>query len=537
VNSIENHADKTATSVQQAYDQARSLLAEKNFADADAACVLIEQLEPDYAGAIFLRGVIALETKRPEQALKFLERAITLNPNNANYFAQLAKVQVELRNIDKARSAAEQGAALKSKDGLTLDTLGVVLSHLGEHSRAADMFQAAANLHPRNTNFLYNLGCSLKFAGQFDAAESALDKALAIKPDLHNAHFALSYLKRQTQKQNHVEGLESAINTYSGKPAGRLQLGYALAKEHDDLEQYEQAWQTLATTNAIWNRSSGYQSYVDERLVKQLIETFSLNDNPADNGNDSKEPIFIVGMPRTGTTLTERILSSHSAVFSAGELPNMGLLAKKLAGSASQALLDPRLVRKSARILPSELGSAYIESTRPATSHTPHFIDKLPHNFLYIGLILRALPNAKVICLHRNPMDTCLGNFRQLFAPGHPFFAYSYDILNCGRYYLQFDQLMKHWQTVFPGRILEIKYEDIVENQKQKTHELLDYCGLPWEDQCMEFEKNTAPVATASSAQVREPLNRKGLNRWKKYEQELQPLVDFFHDHNIEVDT
>jgi len=182
-----------------------------------------------------------------------------------------------------------------------------------------------------------------------------------------------------------------------------------------------------------------------------------------------------------------------------------------------------------------QLGEQYIAETRPGTGHTPHFIDKMPLNFMYIGFILLALPNAKVITLRRNPLDTCMGNFRQLFSLRSAHYSYSYDLLDCGRYYIQFDRLMKHWRELFPNRICEVSYEYLVENQERATRDLLNFCGLDWQDRCLEFEKNEAPVATASSAQVREGMNRKGLDRWKNYEQHLPPLIDLLEANGIDV--
>ena len=188
--------------------------------------------------------------------------------------------------------------------------------------------------------------------------------------------------------------------------------------------------------------------------------------------------------------------------------------------------LQPTILRYLLTADLAKLGTKYIESTRPATGHTPHFVDKMPLNFLYIGFILLALPQAKVIVVRRNPMDSCLSNFRQLFSLRSPYYAYSYDILDCGRYYLMFDQLLQHWNELFPKRIYTVRYEDIVDNQQATTRMLLNYCELPWNDACLHFEANAAPVATASSAQVREPVYRSALERWKNYRSELEPLAE-----------
>jgi hypothetical protein len=177
------------------------------------------------------------------------------------------------------------------------------------------------------------------------------------------------------------------------------------------------------------------------------------------------------------------------------------------------------------------MGQDYIAATRPATGHTPHFIDKMPLNFLYAGFIAQALPNARIICVRRNPLDTCLSNFRQLFSLRSAYYAYSYDLLDCGRYYLMFDALMRHWDSLFPGRIFTLQYEDLIADQEGKSRELIEFCGLDWEAACLDFHTNQAPVATASSAQVREPIYRTAVERWKRYEAQLQPLAELFSQH------
>ncbi|RZA28269.1 MAG: sulfotransferase, partial [Proteobacteria bacterium] len=244
----------------------------------------------------------------------------------------------------------------------------------------------------------------------------------------------------------------------------------------------------------------------------------------------SEEPIFVIGMPRSGTTLVERIISSHPMVHSGGELQNFGVCLKRASASTTPSILDLDTIGRCGTLDWERLGSAYIASTRPGTGHTPRFIDKLPHNFLFLGYIARALPNARIIHLRRNPLDTCVSNFRQLFALTSPFYDYSFDLLDTGRYYLMYDQLMRHWDSVLPGRILEVRYEQIVDSLESSSRRLVDFCGLPWDDACLQFERNEAPVATASAVQVRQPIYRTSLNRWKRYEAQLGELVELLGD-------
>jgi hypothetical protein len=183
-----------------------------------------------------------------------------------------------------------------------------------------------------------------------------------------------------------------------------------------------------------------------------------------------------------------------------------------------------------------QVGADYIASTRPATGHTPRFVDKLPHNFLFVGFIARALPNARIVCVRRDPVDTCLSNFRQLFEPDSPHFGYSFDLLDTGRYYLLFDRLMKHWMRVVPGRVFEVSYENLIGSQESTTRDLLEFCGLPWHEACLHFEQNAAPVGTLSATQVRMPIYRSAVGRWKRYASQLKPLLDLLGSADVEVD-
>ena len=272
-----------------------------------------------------------------------------------------------------------------------------------------------------------------------------------------------------------------------------------------------------------------------EALFDALTQTFP-KDTPKSHGCLTEEPIFIVGMPRTGTTLVERIISSHPYVYSAGELQNFGIALKHESGTRTPSLLDVETVERIPKNRWQELGEKYLSSTRPLTECKPYFVDKLPHNFLYIGYIINALPNAKIICLRRNPMDTCLSNFRELFTKGLDFFDYSLDLMDTGRYYVLYHRLIEHWRQIFPGRFLEIDYEELVNNQEATTRQMLEYCGLPWHAACLRFDQNDAPSTTASAVQVRAPIHQEAIRRWKKYEVQLSGLRELLAEAGIDCD-
>jgi hypothetical protein len=304
-----------------------------------------------------------------------------------------------------------------------------------------------------------------------------------------------------------------------------LHLCHALAKHSENAGQYADSF-SLLQRGKRRKRASLRYSIEDDAALFEAVRQAATPEflRAASGGFASREPIFIVGMPRTGTTLIERILSSHSSVFAAGELSDFSLAVKRAARTPSKLVLDPPTIRAAGNLDFSALGQAYIESTRPRTGHTPHFIDKMPLNFLYVGLIHRALPNAKIIGVRRNALDTCLSNYRQLFATSFPYYNYAYELLDVGRFYLLFDELMHYWRAQLGDRYFQVHYEAVVSDTEREAKRLLEFCELPWEAACLRFHENTAPVATASSVQVRQPIYRTSMERWRKYERELAPL-------------
>jgi tetratricopeptide (TPR) repeat protein len=516
----------------EVYAQAIAALNRGEWQKAQSLAMGLLKQAPHHAGVHFVAGAAALQLGQMPLAAELSRRAVSLNPKRADYAAQLARVLATGRFIREAVEVADKAMTLVPGDPLTLDTLGVVYTQANEHGKAIEVFQRAAALMPDRASYRFNLATSLTFSGRIDEAEREHQSCLQLDPRYWKAYLALSQLRRQTESSNHVSWFESVLPSAEHNTDALMYLHLALAKEYEDLGRYELAFEHLTKGKSANRASRDYSTERDNALFKALAEAPLA---PPGAGSESREPIFVIGMPRSGTTLVERILSSHPQVHSAGELQNFGVMLKRATGSRTPHMLDMDTVARSKDIVWRQLGDAYVASTRPGTGHTPYFIDKLPHNFLYAGFIASALPNAKIICLRRNAMDTCLSNFRQLFAQTSPYYDYSFDLMDTGRYYLLFEQLMVHWRQAIPGRILEIDYESIVDDQEGSTRRLLDFCGLPWDDACMRFQDNQAPVATASATQVRAPIYRSALQRWKRYETQLGGLRELLENAGIAV--
>lgn len=478
--------------------------------------------------------MIAAHNGQREKALQIIERATALAPGQADYHAEAGKVLIALRRHREALLAAEQALACGPRRASIWNTLGTVFSHAGEHQRALSCFTAAcarladgaaAGPGPEwQADLHFNLGASSKFCGDFAAARQAYEQAIALQPTHFRAHASLANLGPGQPGSHHLQRLE-ALRERVRTAEDQLNLGHAIAREREDTGDYAGAMQALHWAKQRLRSEISYSVSDDEALLAGIAALFGpAQGRPEAAGLETREPIFIVGMPRTGTTLVERILGAHSEVYAAGELPHFPLAVKRLAATPGSEVLNIDTLRAGLTLDPKALGRHYLDSTRPRTGNTAHFIDKLPLNFAYLGLIRRALPGARFICLRRNPLDTCLSNYRQQFASNFPYYRYALDLEDCGRYYLAFDRLIRHWQAVLPGGLLEVHYEALIDDVETEARRLLDWCGLPWEPACLAFQHQAGPVATASAVQVRRGIYRDGLERWRHYGEALAPL-------------
>jgi tetratricopeptide (TPR) repeat protein len=516
------------------YAQAIEALNSGRWAQAQQLAAQVASSAPRHGGVHYIAGVAALQMQQLPLALGHLQRAAGFSPDRADYLAQYARALAIAFRMQEALQVADAAMRLPCDDAVACDTLGVVYSRANLHAQAAQAFRRAVELAPEHANYRFNLATSLMFHGQLDAAESELEACLAADPGYWRAHVSLAQLRRQTPDRNHVARLEALVEQHAGDDEAQLHLNLALAKEREDLGEYPRAFDHYREGKAAHRNRLGDSAARDAAMFDAIRRHFD-SLGAGDGGHDSGEPIFVMGMPRSGTTLVDRILSAHPDVRSAGELNNFAVVLQRMAQRPARTLAGTLESLGGGALDWARLGRDYVGSTRPNTGRSPRFTDKLPHNFLYAGFIARALPNARLVCLRRDPMDTCLSNFRQLFALESPNYDYSFDILDTGRYYLQFDRLMRYWREALPGRILEFGYEALVDAQEARTRELLAFCGLSWDERCLSFEDNAAPVATASAVQVRSAMNRDSLRRWKRYGNRLDPLRRLLEEGGIEV--
>lgn len=501
---------------------------------ARLATALIERA-PDNAEGPFLSGLAQASAGRIGAAIKQVNRAVALAPCG-EYRAQLARLLLLARRDAEAAAVLAAVETDLPDDALSRDTIGCAYARLASHHAALPHFAHAVRGAPARIDFRYNLAATLSFLGRADDAARELEAVIKCAPHDGRAHHLLSGLRKQTSDCNHIPRL-GAIAAQAQSGRDRLLLGYALAKELDDVGRAPEAFVALAAANREHRRSLPYSAARDAAVFDAIEAEWCGPAGAAPGAPCDPAPIFVIGMPRTGTTLVDRILSSHPAVESLGELQAMPLAVKAAAGTRTRTVLDPETVSAAARADLALAGADYLKRAEPyRLLGKPRFVDKFPGNFHYVGLIARALPSATIVCLRRHPLDTVLSNFRNLFAISSPYYDYSYDLAEIAAYYVRFDRLMAGWRRMLPGRVLEMSYEALVADQEGETRRLLAHCGLDWSERCLAFHTNAAPVSTPSAAQVRRPLNREGIARWRAHAAALEPARQLIAAAGIAVD-
>jgi hypothetical protein len=489
---------------------------------AQAECLRLNAEHPDFAAGWRTASHIVLRMGDAAGSLTLVERALALAPADGRALLHRAHCLHALHRRADALAEADSMRSIVYDDAHLLDALGTFYSLLGEHTRAQAAYDRALELAPGDGRILFNRAAVRRFVGRLTEAEDDLDRAIAARPADYEAYKLRSDLRAQTGTRNHTEELERLLAAGIPDWPGEVQVRYALAKEYEDLSEYVLSWFHLAQGAQCRRRHMQYDVATDVDTVQWIKEAFPAAPPQTIAECSSSQPIFIVGLPRSGSTLVERILGSHSEVCAAGELIHLAqAIVQAVRNEAGPAPLGrAQLVARSANIDFASLGRDYLRRVPPPVREL-RFIDKMPLNYLYCGLIQRALPNARILHVSRGPMAACYAIFKTLFKDGYPF---SYDLEELGRYYVGYRRLMDHWMATAADAIHEVSYERLVGDLRGETGRLLDFCDLAWEDSCLDFHRNPSPTTTASAAQVRQPLYDSSLHQWRHYERQLEGL-------------
>ena len=380
---------------------------------------------------------------------------------------------------------------------------------------------------------MLNYANNLVYHGRTEDAQGIYRRIIAIRPDSPQAHWQLSGSRKATDGE-HIDQMTQILEQKHLHPRARAFYFYAIGKEREDLQQWELAFDAFSKGARYRRETVAFDEAAEIEMFQFLEDNFTADwfDNTAE-GNPDPSPVFVLGQPRTGTTLVERILSSHSQVHSAGELQQFSLAIRRLGDYRDPKRFSAGFFNSSLNLDMAQVGSLYLQTAKKMRGDTPRFVDKLPQNYLMIPLILKALPNAKVVHLTRGPMDACFASFKQLFADAY---LHSYDQEEMVRHHLRYRRLMDVWRQRFPNRFLDISYEATASDLEQNARTLIEYLELPWEDACLDFHQQDGAVSTASAVQVREPAHTRSIGRWRKYEKQLSPMINILREHGVELE-
>jgi len=500
---------------------------------AGTCCQQALDQDPENPQAHFLVGLVALEAPDRPNAHRAFKSVVKLDPDHAAAWSQLARLNASEGRVKLAEQALLETRRLKPTDPAVLDTIGTVITQLGEYDAAKAFFARATTSAPNTPQYMMNLANNLVFLGEIDTAKAIFEDVIQLQANTPQAHWGFASAVK-AESNDHIDQMRTLLGRNKENPRGLGFLYYAIGKELEDLKAWPEAFEAFAAGAAARRQTVAFDEPTEQTMFDALKSIYTRSWlEKCDPGNPDPSPIFVLGQPRTGTTLIERIITSHSEVHSAGELQQFGLAIRRLAKIQDPRRYSPELLEAAAALNPAQLGTTYLESSTRMRGKLPRFVDKLPVNYLNVGLILAALPNAKIVHLVRGPMDACFASFKQLFADAY---LHSYDQEEMARHHVRYRDLMAHWHREFPGRIIDISYEATAADLEPNARELIAALDLEWEDACLNFHESSAGVATASAVQVREPAHTRSIGRWRRYETQLAPMRQTLEDAGVPLD-
>jgi Flp pilus assembly protein TadD len=473
------------------------------------------------------------------EALPLAEKAVAGQTVCLPTHGMLATILAHLGRRADAERAIEHALGCQEGPAESYNALAHAAQLLGQYERSNELYRRATRLAPDDWRYWHNLASSERSLGRLQEAEDAANRTIALDRTRYANYLLRSELRVQTDDRNHVAELQRELARPDADDRARMFLGYALAKELDDLKRYDEAFLHLAEASRVRRRNLQYDVAVDQRKLRRIEEVFPkslVRETAAEAG--SSRFIFIVGLPRSGTTLLEHMLVGLEGVRSNGETENFSqaLMAAAVRGRedvfAGAAAAEPAVVAAGyAQRADLEMGT-FLISAAEMRNVPISIIEKLPMNYLYLGAIHRALPNAKLVLLNREPLDSCFAMYRTLFGEAYPF---TYDFDDLAKYYAAYERLMNHWRACLGDSLCEITYEDLVTNPEQVGARVAEYCGLRWNEQAVEVQKRTTVSLTASAAQIRRPIYSSSTGRWRRYGRHLEPLIQALRRLNVAV--
>lgn len=484
---------------------------------------------PDHVDALRLMGVLATKDENYSDAEAYFRRVVDLAPDFWTAWINLSAALNEQQKFDKAEEALRAALALRPNNVHTLEKLGANCMNDGRMEDAVAWLNKAVAIDPEHFPSLLVLGHALKTIGAQDQAIEAYHRCAASKPDFGEVYWSLANLKTYRFSPEEIAHMEQQLGGPPSDPEGEaseVSFRFAMGKSCEDRKDYAKAFEHYAAGNRKKRLMVNYDPIELETQVDRLMEVFSKDFFETHEGQGSGDgaPIFIVGLPRSGSTLLEQILASHSDVEGTAELHYLLRLATETGLNRVDGIKYPQSMLEMKPYQFGGLGEEYLELTEPHRTGKPYFTDKLPNNFLGVGFAHAILPNAKIIDARRHPLDSCLGSFKQLFAKGQVF---TYDPYDLAHYYSQYVRIMQHWDAVLPGKVLRVNYEEVVADLETQARRIAAHCGLEWQDSMLRFHETKRAVKTASSEQVRTPLYSGSVHLWRNYEADLGEFIEY----------
>ena len=471
--------------------------------------------------ALRFMGILAFKSGNHDISEAMLTKVLGLDPTYSLAWANLAQVYSVTGQLDKAKKSFKNILDMKPTNGLIWAEYGTVLTKLANYEDGKDAYLKALKYKPNSPRVHLSLGHVYKTMGQIDNSINSYKNTILQNNLSGEAYWSLANLKTYSFTKTEIQQMETTLKSEMSD-IERSQMHFALGKAYEVKKDFDNSFKNYSKGNSVKKDLIKYSSSDTTKNTIRILEYFNKNtiNSLPESLTDDSDPIFILGMPRSGSTLVDQIISSHSRVDGTQELPNIIKIASELNNNKNNTPYPDILNDLGDRKI-SNLGLDYLKETRWARQKAPFFIDKMPNNFIHIGLIKTILPNAKIIDTRRDAMDTCFSCFKQFFAKGQLF---TYSLEDLGNYYSDYIRAMNHWHTVYGEDIYTIHYDDVINDTENAIRQLIDYCELPFENQCIEFYKSSRPVKTPSAEQVRQPIYKSGLNYWKNYEKHLSPL-------------
>ena len=478
--------------------------------------------------ALRFMGILAFKSGNHDIAEAMFTKALRLDPTYSLVWANLAQVYSVTGQLDKAKKSFKNILNMEPRNGLIWAEYGTVLTKLANYEESKDAYLKALNFKSDSPRVHLSLGHVYKTMGEIENSIDSYKNSIIQNKLSGEAYWSLANLKTYSFSENEIKVMEETLKE-DMSDIERSQIHFALGKAYEVKKDFDNSFNNYFKGNEVKKGLIKYSSDDTTDNTKRILDFFNLETirDLSKSSTVDQDPIFILGMPRSGSTLVDQIISSHSKVDGTQELPNIIKIASEL--NSNNQNTYPEILKELDESKLSEMGKNYLSETTWARKDAPFFIDKMPNNFIHIGLIKTILPNAKIIDTRRDPMDTCFSCYKQFFARGQLF---TYSLEDLGNYYTDYIKAMNHWHSVYGKDIFTVHYDNVINKTEETIRELIDYCNLPFEKECLEFYKSSRPVKTPSAEQVRQPIYKSGLNYWKNYEKHLVPLKKIIDEIN-----